>query len=65
METVTRSEFNGLGERLRRVEMLETKVNRNETDIKEVTQAMKSLPMKILGVVSIPTVLMAWQILSK
>ena len=62
---VTREEFNGLGKRVSEVELLKTAVKRNEEDIQKIFDGMAKLPMKILLMISLPTILLAYQILSK
>lgn len=62
MSDVTREEFNGLGVRVTAVELLSPKVNRNEEDIQKIFASMANLPYKILGMVSIPTILLIIQI---
>jgi len=44
MSDVTREEFNGLGGRLAKIELLTPKVERNEEDIQKVFDALAKLP---------------------
>ena len=58
-------DLNGFGRRLTEVEKMESRVTRNEEDIQKIFKGMESLPMKILALISVPTILLAYQILSK
>ena len=62
---MTSDEINGLGSRVNKVEQMEPRVSRNENDIQKIFIAMDKLPMKILGMISIPTILLAYQIFAK
>jgi len=72
MDSVTREEVNGLGNRVSNVEKLESRVKRNEKDIQdlwrstgEIKKDFNSLAFKILFMVSVPTLLVLWQIVTK
>ena len=55
-------EFNN---RLREVEKLTSKVERNERDIQKTFEVLDKLPMKIMGMILVPTLMLGWQIWMK
>ena len=59
---VSRDEFNGLGRRVSAVEQLKPIVTRNQEDIQKIFASMATLPYKILGMISIPTILLIIQL---
>ena len=61
-ERGTMEEFN---QRLREVEKLTSKVERNERDIQKTFEVLDKLPMKIMGMILVPTLMLGWQIWMK
>jgi hypothetical protein len=69
MTEVTKDEFNGLGKRVNIVEVgmgiIGEKAERNEDDIQKIFDSMARLPFIIIATVSVPTVLMVYQVFMK
>lgn len=69
MSEVTKSEFNGLGQRVSTVEVdmsaVKTKVIRTDDDIQKIFARLDTLPYWIISAVLVPIGISVYQILTK